>query len=144
MVPKKGGISHAFTTLMDIAPSIYEWANITYPVQFLNKPVSPLLGTSLIPILTGSKKEIHDDSYVFGIEHGGYAMIRKGGWKLLNIERPFKTDNFKLYYLPDDLAEQQDRKTDAPDKFKEMLEEWEKFSGKVKVRIPTPKQGEGL
>jgi arylsulfatase len=144
MVPQRGKISDAFTNLMDIAPTIYQWANIFYPDQFNYKPVSPLLGTSLLPILTGSKKEIHDDNYVFGIEHGGYAMIRKGNWKIVNMERPFKIENFKLYNLADDLAEQHDRKDDAPDKYREMLQEWEKFSKEKKVRIPTPKQGEGL
>lgn len=143
-VPINGGISNAFATLMDIAPTIYEWANIYYPNQYNNKPVSPLLGTSLLPLIKGSTKEIHDDNYVFGIEHGGYAMVRKGNWKIVNIERPFKTDHFKLYYLPDDLAEQHDMKEIVPEKYKEMIYEWEKFSIKVKVRTPTPRQGEGL
>jgi arylsulfatase len=143
-VSKKGGITDAFTTLMDIAPTFYRLANITYPTHHNNKPVSPLLGTSLLPILAGRKKEIHDENYVFGIEHGGYAMLRKGMWKIVNIERPFNRDNFKLYNLADDLAEQYDQKAYRPVKYREMMQEWDQFSTRIKVRIPTPRQGEGL
>ncbi len=135
--------SHAFTTMMDLAPTFYEMAGITYPSEFKGKQVHPLMGTSLLPILKGVE-EIHDENEVFGLEHRNYAMIRKGKWKIVQIERPFNIDHFSLYDLSNDLAEQHDLKDTYPDVYKEMIAEWEEFSKKVKVKIPTPAQGEGL
>jgi arylsulfatase A-like enzyme len=144
MVKGRGEISHAFTTLMDIAPTAYALAQVKYPSLFNNKPVHALKGASLLPLLTGANEEVHGDDYVFGMEHGGYAMIKKGEWKIVNIERPFHIENFALYNLMEGLDEQKDLKLEAPEKFKELLREWEQFYKTNKVRIPTPKQGEGL
>jgi arylsulfatase A-like enzyme len=71
-------------------------------------------------------------------------MLRKGKWKLLNTEKPFELKNFELYNLEKDLSEQQDLKDSHPEKYQELLQEWEKFSKQVGVVSPTPKQGEGL
>ena len=81
---------------------------------------------------------MHSDDYVFGLEHRNYAMIRKGDWKITNISKPFTTDNFELYNLSNDLAEMYNLKDSEPEKFKEMLLEWTKFSNEIKVQVPTP------
>jgi arylsulfatase len=65
-------------------------------------------------------------------------MIRKGNYKIVNIERPFVKENFKLYNVSMDLAEQNELQESEPQKYLEMLEEWEKFAEENKVRIPTP------
>ena len=137
-INRQGEIHHGFTTLMDLAPTFYELANISYPKTFNNKEVYPLRGTSLIPFTSGSKNEIHGADYVFGLEHYGNAMIRKGEWKITNYKRPFKVENFALYNLMDDLAEQHDLKEQEPEKYQELLKEWEKFSTEVKIQIPAP------
>jgi len=71
-------------------------------------------------------------------------MLRKGNWKLLNTSKPFDLKNFELYNLETDLSEQQNLKDAYPEKYQEMLREWEKFSKQVGIITPTPKQGEGL
>jgi arylsulfatase A-like enzyme len=138
-VENKGNINDSFLTLMDFAPTFYELAGVEYPNQWKGKAVKPLLGESLIPLLSGKSKSAHDSSYVFGLEHRGYAMIRKGDWKILNIERPFQVENFQLINLKTDLAEQNDLKGSYPEKYQEMLAEWESFSKEVGVVIPTPR-----
>ncbi|MFT5770650.1 MAG: arylsulfatase A-like enzyme [Algoriphagus sp.] len=134
-----GNINDSFLTLLDLAPTFFELAGVDYPNQWNGKAVKPLIGKSLIPLLTGKSNSIHDSTYVFGLEHGGYAMIRKGDWKILNIERPFLVENFQLVNLKTDLAEQIDLKESYPEKYQEMLGEWESFSKEVGVVIPTPK-----
>jgi arylsulfatase len=47
-------------------------------------------------------------------------------------------DKFQLYNLSTDLAEQIDLKDQEPAKLQEMLEEWEKFTTRVGIIIPTP------
>ena len=137
-INRQGEIHHGFTTLMDLAPTFYELANITYPKTFNNHEVYPLRGTSLIPFTSEKTDEIHTTDYVFGLEHYGNAMIRKGEWKITNYKRPFKVENFALYNLMDDLAEQHDLKEQEPEKYQELLKEWEKFSTEVKIQIPAP------
>ena len=65
-------------------------------------------------------------------------MLRKGNWKILNVDRPFPIANFTLHNLNSDLAEQVDLKGQNPERYAEMLEEWEKFSERVGVILPFP------
>ncbi|HMQ08212.1 MAG TPA: arylsulfatase [Saprospiraceae bacterium] len=134
--------SSAMSTLMDLAPTFYDWTGIEYPKLYHGTEVYPLLGKSLQPIIHNQSERIHDDEYVFGLEHRSYAMIRKGDWKIIQIQRPFDENHFELYNLSEDLAEEFDLKDIHPDKFSEMLKEWENFYRKMKIRIPTPLEGE--
>jgi arylsulfatase len=138
-VQNQNSINDSFFTLLDLAPTFYELANVTYPSDWNGKAIKPLLGASLIPVLKGEKIAIHDSSYVFGLENGGDAMLRKGNWKLLNTQAPFELKNFKLYDLSKDLAEQNDLREEFPEKYQEMLSEWSSWSQKVGVILPTPK-----
>ena len=38
-IKRQGEIHHGFTTLMDLAPTFYELANISYPKTFNNKEI---------------------------------------------------------------------------------------------------------
>jgi hypothetical protein len=45
---------------------------------------------------------VHDEEYVTVHSHGGRAMIRKGHWKLTNIDRPFDESKLELFDLDSD------------------------------------------
>lgn len=137
-VAKKNTIENTFLTLMDLAPTFYEVSGATYPKVFNNKKVYPLKGNSIVSFVNGKVKNIHNDNYVFGLEHANRAMLRKGEWKITNIERPFSKDNFKLYNLANDLAELHDLKDIEKEKYKELLNEWDDFSKEIKVQVPVP------
>ena len=138
-VNRKNEIHQGFTSLLDLAPTFYEVANVTYPDIHKGNKIYPLKGSSLIPFVTGESNQIHDPEYVFAIEHYGNAMLRKGNWKITNYIRPFKVENFGLYDLSKDLSEQNDLKAEEPEKFEELLKEWKKFSIEIKVQTPSPK-----
>ena len=137
-IKRKNEIHDGFISLLDIAPTFYEVAGARYPEKFEENNIYPLKGNSLIPFLSGETDQIHSSEYVFGLEHNNLAMIRKGDWKITSIKRPFLEENFKLYNLSQDLAELQDLQESEPEKYKELLEEWRKFSAEVKVQIPPP------
>jgi arylsulfatase A-like enzyme len=143
-VSSQNQIDDQFLSIIDLAPTFYELAGITYPKTWRGKAIAGLAGSSLLPALKGNPKPVHDSTYVFGLEHQGRAMLRQGHWKLLNLESPFDVKNFTLHDLEKDISEQQDLKDTYPEKYKELLREWEKFSKQVGVVIPTPKQGERL
>ena len=134
-VVRKNEISDSFVTLMDLAPTFYELAQTKYPKKFEGNELYPLKGTSLLSYLAGKTNEVHNTNYVFGIEHDQYAMVRKGKWKITNIETPFFESNFMLYDLSKDLEEINDLKESEPEKFNEMLEEWRKFSNEIKANL---------
>ncbi len=135
-IKNKNEIHHGLVTVMDLAPTFYDLAQISYPKTFENHEVYPLKGKSLLPFALGKTTKIHASDYVFGMEHNGYAMIRKGDWKITNTIKPFHAENFELYDLSTDLAEMHDLKLSEPEKYAEMLTEWSKFSKEIKVQLP--------
>jgi len=137
-VDMKNAINDGFATVMDMAPTFYEVAQAKYPEKIDNMDLYPLKGNSLMPLLSGKIDQIHSSEYVFGLEHNNLAMIRKGNWKITNIERPFLEENFKLYNISQDLAELHDLKESMPEKYKELIEEWKRFKNEIKAQIPPP------
>tara|TARA_R110000787_G_scaffold86285_12_gene184134 strand:+ start:12628 stop:14337 length:1710 start_codon:yes stop_codon:yes gene_type:complete len=138
-VNRKNEIHHGFTSLLDLAPTFYDVADATYPNRYKENEVYPLKGNSLIPFVSGNNNLIHGPDYIFAIEHYGNAMLRKGNWKITSFIRPFKVENFGLYNLSKDFGEQIDLKKTEPEKFKELLSEWDKFSKEIKIQTPPPK-----
>jgi arylsulfatase len=143
-IEKNGSVVHAFATVMDLAPTFYEMAGTAYPDSFGGREVYPLWGRSLKSLLSGEQEIVHPTDYVFALEHRGFIQIRKGNWKLVNVERPFNESNFELYDLSVDRAEQRDVKEVYPEIYQELLGEWHAYRDEMKVRIPTPEPGEGL
>ncbi|MEN2282945.1 arylsulfatase [Algoriphagus sp. SE2] len=138
-VEKSAEIDASFLTVMDLAPTFLELAGITYPEKWNEIPVKPQLGNSLVPYLSGKTDQIHVANYVFGLEHRGNVLIRKGDWKLVNHKQPFERKNFELYNLSNDLAEQNNLKEEFPEKYQDLLSEWDNYSKNVGVVLPTPK-----
>jgi len=137
-----GEISHELVTVQDIAPTFYELAGATYSDTSEMQRTYPLRGCSMVDILSGRCREIHDRDYIYGIEHNGRAMIRKGSWKIVQDNPPFRSDSFRLYDLSVDLAEIHDLRTTEEIKLEEMLSEWNKFRSEVKPFIPSPGEKE--
>lgn len=135
-IERKNEISDEFLTLMDIAPTFYEAARIKYPKTFNGHAVYPLKGNSLMPFISGKTDKIHSSEYVFGLEHDTFALLKKGDWKITNIVRPFREENFKLYRLSEDLAEVHDLKDAEPEKYDELIREWRDFSKEIKAQLP--------
>lgn len=137
-VKAMGELSHTFTTLMDLAPTFYEAAGISYPEKYKGREVYPLRGKSLKPLLTDSNEQLHSDDYVFALEHRGFVLVRKGKWKLVNIDRPVDEANFTLYDLSVDRAEQEDLREEYPEIYDDLLQEWNRYREEVRVVFPTP------
>jgi arylsulfatase len=135
MVNKTNVIHHGMASVMDLAPTFYELAQIKYPDTFEGNEVYPLKGSSLVPFVSGKSDDIHSSDYVFSMEHGGNAMLRKGKWKITSFKKPFSIENFGLYDLSKDIGEQNDLKESMPDKFNELLKEWNKFAKEIQLPV---------
>jgi arylsulfatase len=131
-VVRKNEIHHVFTSVLDLAPTFYDLAEISYPEIYQGNRVYPLRGNSLLPFLSGMRDKVHDEHYVFALEHYGNSMLRKGNWKITNYKTPFNIGNFELFDLTEDLGEQNDLKEHEPEKYEELLGEWKRFSEEIK------------
>lgn len=138
------GFSEAFATVMDVAPTVYQLTGIEYPEQWESNQLSPLKGNSMLSVFSDSSEQLHEDGYVFAIEHRTFFQVRKGDWKLVNVTKPFNESNFELFNLAQDPGEQRNLRKEEPEKYKELLKEWERYRNDVKVQIPTPVSGTGL
>ena len=136
MVEQQNVIANDFLTVMDIAPTLYDIAKINYPPEFNGNSLFPLKGKSLLPFISGKAEVIHTNDYVFGLEHSGNTMLKKGQWKITNFSDPFSLSAFELYNLDEDLGEMHDLKTSHPEKYQEMYQEWTNFASDIKVQLP--------
>ncbi len=123
-----GSRSDAFATILDVAPTVLQLADVTYPApQFEGRRVHPLIGRSFYPHLLDQQTVVHGPDHVYGLELFNRRMIRQGDWKLLWINKPWGSDGWVLYNLEEDPGEQNDLAQSRPEKLQEMLMLWEQY-----------------
>jgi len=132
-VVSRGTKSAAFTTVMDVAPSILELAGVSYPDD---GSVVPMLGESILALLGGTAERAHADDYLTVVSHSGRTFLRQGHWKLLHLESGFREEDFALYDLEADPGETTDLRDDRPEKMQHMLELWRTHRKKLGILIP--------
>ena len=125
---RQGTIDGAFSTVMDIAPTLLDIANIDYPKNtYKGMKVHPLKGKSMIDFLMERKNKIHSNQYVMGWELFNRGAIRQGIWKIVFIEKPHGDGEWSLYNLKQDPLEQNNLADINKDKLKEMMLLWYEY-----------------
>ena len=121
-------IGTAFTTVMDIAPTVLELAGVTHPgTEYRGRDVAPMRGGSLVPYLSGGAEAVHDADTDTGWELFGRRAIRRGDWKALYLPRPYGPGAWQLYDLSADPGEIDDLAASRPDKLAELLALWDRY-----------------
>jgi arylsulfatase A-like enzyme len=125
------GVGH----VMDVYPTLLELAKTKHPgTSYKGKEVLPVKGKSLIPLITGKVDEIHDKNEIVGWELFGHRGIRQGDWKLVwDQALPVKERRWCLYNLAEDPFEQNDLSKKNPDKYKEMMNNWDTYAKENEV-----------
>jgi len=96
-VIKKGG-GH----LIDIAPTLYDFAGATYPEHVGDTAINTLPGLSLRPLLRSDSNQVDRHVPLFW-ERAGNRAVRYGKWKLVSL---FKDGNKpELYNIDEDRSE---------------------------------------
>jgi arylsulfatase A-like enzyme len=121
------GVTPAFTTVMDLAPTFLELAGGTYPSSYKGRPLEPHKGESMLPLLKGEQNHVHAEEYSVGWELFGRCALRKGNWKITKVEAPFGKGRFELFNLEEDPTEQKDLAQVYPGKYTEMLQDWDNY-----------------
>ncbi|HUG39473.1 MAG TPA: arylsulfatase [Longimicrobiales bacterium] len=136
----RGALSRAYVTVMDLAPTFLELGDATYPGD---GSVRPMEGESLAPLLAGVAPTVHDSSYVTTLFHAGRAFIRRGPWKLSNLEPPFDETAFELFDVAADPGETTNLTDAHPQVFREMLELWRSERKRLGIVLPGESRPDG-
>jgi arylsulfatase len=125
---RQGEIGTAFTTVMDIAPTVLELAGVAHPgATYRDREVAPMRGRSLVDYLSGGAEQVHDGEDGTGWELFGRRAIRQGDWKALYLPAPYGPGEWQLYDLSGDPGEIHDQATAQPDKLAELLALWDRY-----------------
>jgi len=121
-------IGTAFSTVMDIAPTVLELAGAAHPgTDYRGREVAPIRGRSLLPYLSGGAEAVHDADTGTGWELFGRRAIRQGDWKALHLPAPYGPGSWQLYDLAEDPGEIHDLADSHPDKLAKLLTLWDRY-----------------
>ena len=132
-VARQAGISRAYLTVMDLAPTLIELAGAHYPDD---GSVQPMRGASMAALLRGVVETVHGEEYVTAQFMKGRAYLRQGRWKITQLERPFDEAGFALYDLSADPGETLDLSEQRPDKREELIGLWRQQRKELGILLP--------
>ena len=127
-------IDDSYLTVMDIAPTLIEAANATYPQD---DAIAPMLGESLLPLLAGESERVHDDDYVTVFSHVGQSYLRQGNWKLVTTSSPFDESTFELYDVIADPGETRNLTDEMPEMYRHLIELWREQRWGLGILLPS-------
>ena len=128
VAPERGQGSGQFASVLDIAPTLLELAGARHPgSSYRGRKVFPLQGTSMLAWLTGQQARIHPANYTMGWELFNRRAIRKGDWKLMQLNPPWGSGRWQLFNLAEDPAEQRDRFSSHPHIAQDLTLAWEQY-----------------
>ncbi|KAG5789930.1 hypothetical protein H9Q69_011013 [Fusarium xylarioides] len=120
-------ISHTFTTVMDILPTILDLAQVQHPGKaFRGREVINPRGKSWVNHLASPTEHpnVHQDvDHIHGWELFGNRAIRRGNWKAVLLAKQ-GGDDWELFDVEKDPAEQHDLSKKRPEILEEMLVHW--------------------
>ena len=132
-IPQSTKVRKEFFCIQDIAPTFLDIGGVTYPSEWEDKTVEPQRGTSFLPYIQQKAAKVHEEDFIFAIEHRRTSFLRKGNWKITNQEDSANNGLFKLFNIKNDFSEQQDLATEQPEKLSELLVDWEQYKKDVGV-----------
>ena len=136
------GISGVVAGIEDIMPTFLELAGADPEGANPKANQVPITGRSFLSALTKDQNQGDQSSLqarIIGRELWGKRGMRVGNWKLINQAPPTGINEWQLYNLKVDLAEQVDLASVQPEKLKEMLSLWQHYVDSNKVVLPEGK-----
>ncbi len=120
--------SSAFTWATDIAATILALADIEPPNgRYGGRPVLPMSGKSLLPLLEGEAERVYSDDDVVGYELTGHAALFQGDFKIVRNNPPLGDRQWRLYNIVEDPGEVTDLSEQLPDRFEQMQRAYAEF-----------------
>jgi len=144
-MPNTGSTVKEFISVMDITPTLLEFAGVSHPGNtYKGKSIHSLEGSSLKSFLSGDEATLHKENHVVGWELFGQKAIRQGDWKLLWLSskpkwlvQPAGADKWGLYNLAVDPGETNNLSMQDPEKLKQMQSLWKAYAQDNSVILPS-------
>ena len=142
IVSYAGGIkgnsrNDAFSSVLDLMPTLLEYAQVKHPgTEYKGRPILPMEGRSLRPILEGKSDRIYgeNDPVAFELFGTGNSALFMGDWKILKLSPPWGDGEWKLFNLRQDPRELNDLSQQHPQRLAKMIslyEQYEKEKGVI-------------
>jgi arylsulfatase len=132
----RGAINHTLVSVKDITPTLLELAGIQHPgTQYKGKPIEAMSGRSMMPLLTSNNSEQQDNRIIAG-ELMGKRSLRSDHWKLVHIAKPYGNNQWQLYNLANDPAEQHDLSMQQADRKRQLLRLWDSYEQDNNIIYP--------
>jgi arylsulfatase/uncharacterized sulfatase len=138
VLPQQGVLSHAFSFVTDITPTILSFAGVTPPrKRFAGRAVEPMIGRSLAPVILENAGRVYGPEDAVGYELAGHAALFQGDYKIVYNRGPLGDDRWQLFNIVEDPGESRDLASDMPGRFQQMLSAYERYTRDNKV-VPIP------
>jgi arylsulfatase/uncharacterized sulfatase len=136
---KPGRIADRFAYVTDIAPTLLSLAGAgdDRRTVFHGRPVEPMSGMNLAPVLTGQSDAAHDPAAPLGYELSGNAALFKGDYKLVKNLPPTGDGAWRLFDIVRDPGEVRDLSRLEPQRFADMKADYAAYAKRDRV-LPMP------
>ncbi|MBL4630904.1 MAG: hypothetical protein JKY14_07015, partial [Paraglaciecola sp.] len=119
----------ALTYVTDITPTILALtATPLPPLRYAGRPIEPMIGKSLVPLLEQKKQQVYGDEQYIGYEVGGNKALFNGDFKIVFNTKPFGDEQWSLFNISQDPGETQDLKNVNPVQFQKMLNMYQQYA----------------
>jgi arylsulfatase A-like enzyme len=125
---KANTVAKGTAHLIDLAPTFYQLAGVSYPAKYKGITTNALPGKSLLPILTGQADKLNRGEPLFW-ERGGNKAVRDGKWKLVSTS----DGKYELYDIEKDRAENTDLAAQNPTVVQQLKEQYKVWAQKNDV-----------
>ncbi|HAW27197.1 MAG TPA: arylsulfatase, partial [Planctomycetaceae bacterium] len=122
-----GAINRSPAHIIDLMPTFLEMAETAYPKKYQGHDILPVEGVSMLPLLMGEEKELHDSLAWYW---SGNRALRQGPWKLVWDKGVGK---WELYDISADRCETKNLAEQQPERVKQMSKDWFTWAEKVEL-----------
>lgn len=139
-----GKVNRDFISVMDLAPTFLELAQIEHPgEEYQGRKIYLMDGISLLSWLEGKEKTTYKPNAAHCWELYGRKAVRMGDWKAEWQDSPYGDNAWELYNLGKDIGEQDDLALEHPEKLQELVAEWDNYANEYNLTLPNEKVGYG-
>ena len=137
-LPEEGVLTNVFSYVTDITPTILSFAGVKPPGdRYAGRPVEPMIGHSLMPLLLGEADVVYHPDESVGYELAGHAALFQGDYKIVFNRGPLGDDQWRLFNIVQDPGESRDLAGDMPQRLQRMLSAYERYTRENEV-LPIP------